>query len=291
MFTYLGHSCPSPGQKPTAVAGFLSYTNFPIENVSPPRDGHGCPCLHRKNHKIRLRTQITVAKKSSSNKKILEPNSLFDEQKQRAKSVIQVLKRVFPDAKCALHHESAFQLLVATILSAQCTDERVNQSTRELFLKYPDAAALAAASQDDVERIVRPLGFFRNKAANIRGMAQGLVDRFDGEVPQDIERLISLPGVGRKTASVVLGTWFGIPSGVVVDTHVRRITNLLGLTTSQNPEIIERDLMQIVPKSEWINFSHRLIHHGRQTCIARRPKCTDCALLKYCPRTGLDPLE
>lgn len=232
-----------------------------------------------------------MAPKKSANKQKSHPASLLLEQKERVKSIIRVLKKIFPEAECALRHDSAFQLLVATILSAQCTDERVNQSTPELFLKYPDAGAMAASSQDDVERIVRPLGFFRNKAANIRGMAQGLVDRFGGEVPQDIEELVSLPGVGRKTASVVLGTWFGIPSGIVVDTHVRRITNLLGLTTSQNPEIIERDLMQIIPKSEWINFSHRLIHHGRRTCIARRPKCADCALLKFCPRIGLDAIE
>ncbi|MEJ7591596.1 MAG: endonuclease III [Planctomycetaceae bacterium] len=232
-----------------------------------------------------------MAKETSANKQSSDPDSLLLEQKERVKFIIQILKKLFPNAECALRHESAFQLLVATILSAQCTDERVNQSTPELFLKYPDAANLAASSQEDVERIVRPLGFFRNKAANIRGMAQGLVDRFDGEVPQDIEQLVSLPGVGRKTASVVLGTWYGIPSGVVVDTHVRRITNLLGLTRSQNPEIIEREMMQIVPKSEWINFSHRLIHHGRQTCIARRPKCTACALLKFCPRIGLDSIK
>ena len=232
-----------------------------------------------------------MAQKKSIHKLTSDPDALLLEQKERVKSIIRVLKKIFPEAECALRHESAFQLLVATILSAQCTDERVNQSTPELFLKYPDAAALAASSQDDVERIVRPLGFFRNKAANIRGMAQGLVDRFHGEIPQDIEQLVSLPGVGRKTASVVLGTWFGIPSGVVVDTHVRRIVNLLGLTKSQNPEIIERDLMQLVPKSEWINFSHRLIHHGRQTCIARRPKCSACGLLKFCPRVGLDSIE
>ncbi len=247
--------------------------------------------LHTKTHKTRFRIQITVAKKNSANSHTTDPDSLLLEQKERVKSIIQVLKKIFPDAECALHHQSAFQLLVATILSAQCTDERVNQSTPELFRKYPDAAALAASSQEDVERIVRPLGFFRNKAANIRGMAQGLVDRFGGEIPQEIEQLVSLPGVGRKTASVVLGTWYGIPSGIVVDTHVRRITNLLGLTKSQNPEIIERELMQIVPKSEWINFSHRLIHHGRQTCIARRPKCSACALLKFCPRIGLASIE
>ena len=232
-----------------------------------------------------------MAKKVDADQPVRDPESLLLEKKQLAKSVIRVLKQIFPEAECALHHESAFQLLVATILSAQCTDVRVNQSTPELFRKYPDPVALAASFQDDIERIVRPLGFFRNKAANIRGMAQALIDRFDGEIPQDIQQLVTLPGVGRKTASVVLGTWFGIPSGIVVDTHVRRITNLLGLTASQNPEIIERELMQIVPKSEWINFSHRLIHHGRQTCIARRPKCTACDLLKFCPRTGLDALE
>ncbi len=212
-------------------------------------------------------------------------------RKKRAKSVISELKKLFPVAECALNHTSAFQLLVATILSAQCTDERVNQSTPELFAKYPDAEALAKATQEDVERIVKPLGFFRNKATNIRGMAQALVEHYGGEIPQDIEQLVKLPGVGRKTASVVLGTWFGIPSGVVVDTHVKRLTNLLGLTTSQNPEIIERDLIDIVPKSEWINFSHRLIHHGRRTCIARRPQCTACGLLTLCPRVGLESLK
>ena len=164
----------------------------------------------------------------------LKSDGQLEEKKRRAKSIIRILKQLFPQAECALHHESAFQLLVATILSAQCTDERVNQSTPELFRKYPNAAALASSDQNDVERIIRPLGFFRNKAANIRGMAQGLIDRFNGEIPQDLEQLVTLPGVGRKTASVVLGTWYEIPSGIVVDTHVRRLTNLLGLTRSQN---------------------------------------------------------
>ncbi len=205
-------------------------------------------------------------------------------------SVIRSLRKLYPVAECALNHDSAFQLLVATILSAQCTDERVNKSTPELFRRFPDAASLAAASQEDVEQIVKPLGFFRSKAANIRGMAAGLVERFGGEIPTTLEQLITLPGVGRKTASVVLGTWFGIPSGIVVDTHVRRLTNLLGLTSSQNPEIIERELMQIVPQKEWIDFSHRLIHHGRRICVARRPACIDCGLLKYCPRIGLAAL-
>jgi endonuclease-3 len=208
--------------------------------------------------------------------------------------VLQIVKRLeqlFPVAECALHHTNAFQLLVATILSAQCTDERVNKSTPELFRRFPDAAALSAASQEDVEEIVKPLGFFRSKAANIRAMAAGLVEHHGGEVPADLEALVVLAGVGRKTASVVLGTWFGIPSGVVVDTHVRRLTNLLGLVKSQNAEIIERELMDLVPQSEWINFSHRLIHHGRRTCVARRPRCAGCGLLSLCQRVDLPALE
>jgi endonuclease-3 len=216
-------------------------------------------------------------------------DDFVDERRKRARSVIRRLKKLFPVAECALRHESAFQLLVATILSAQCTDERVNMATPALFKKYPDAAALKKSTQPAIEKIVRPLGFFRNKAANIRAMAAKLVDDFDGQIPLDIDQMVTLPGVGRKTASVVLGTWYGISSGVVVDTHVRRISNLLGLTESQNPEIIERDLIQILPKKEWIEYSHRIIYHGRQTCIARRPQCADCGLLKYCPRVGLPP--
>lgn len=236
-------------------------------------------------------TRKSALGNSKQNSEANDAQELLAIRKKRAKVVITDLKKLFPVAECALNHSSAFQLLVATILSAQCTDERVNQSTPELFRLYPDAASLGAATQEDVERIVKPLGFFRNKAANIRGMAQELTNRFGGEIPQNIEDLISLPGVGRKTASVVLGTWFGIPSGVVVDTHVKRLTFLLGLTTSENPEIIERDLIAILPQAEWIEFSHRLIHHGRRTCIARRPKCTECGLLKHCPRNGLSPLD
>jgi len=218
-------------------------------------------------------------------------DSVLNERKQRSRKVIRALKKEFPKAECALHHESAFQLLVATILSAQCTDVRVNMATPELFAKFPDADRLAKATQAAVEKIVRPLGFFRNKATNIRAMAQALRDNFDGEVPEDMDELVALPGVGRKTASVVLGTWFGIPSGVVVDTHVKRISNLLGLTESTNPDIIERNLIAILFKKEWIEFSHRIILHGRKTCVARRPKCLDCCLLKLCPRIGLPELE
>lgn len=232
-----------------------------------------------------------MAKKQTKPFTAKQQTELIDVRKKRARSVVRQLKKIFPVAECALLHDSAYQLLVATILSAQCTDERVNQSTPELFRKYPDAEALKQSTQSDVETIVHPLGFFRSKAKNIRGMATMLVDEFDGEIPLDIESMIKLPGVGRKTASVVLGTWYGIPSGVVVDTHVRRISNFLGLTTSQNADIIERDLIEILPKSEWIEYSHRIIYHGRATCIARRPKCTDCGLLKHCPRVGLPELD
>jgi endonuclease III len=211
--------------------------------------------------------------------------------KKHARRVIAILKRTYPHAECALHHENAFQLLAATILSAQCTDERVNMVTPDLFVQTPTPAKLAAAPQQSVEKIIQSCGFFRNKARSLRGMAQALVERHDGEVPRNLESLISLPGVGRKTANVVLGTAFGIPSGVVVDTHVKRISHLLGLTSSSNPEIIERELMQILPRKEWINYSHRLIHHGRAICIARRPKCSKCPLLKICPRIGLPPLK
>jgi len=213
------------------------------------------------------------------------------DQKKQARAVVRGLKKLYPVADCALKHDSAFQLLAATILSAQCTDERVNATTPKLFEKYPTPQKLAKASQSAVEKIVKPLGFFRAKATNLRGMAKRLVEEFDGELPENLEDLVSLPGVGRKTASVVLGTWFGIPSGVVVDTHVRRISGLFGLTESRNPEIIERDLMALLPRKEWIEFSHRMIHHGRAICIARRPKCIECPLLRICPRVGLEPLD
>lgn len=232
-----------------------------------------------------------MAKKKAKKKSTQMEPDLLQERKKRARAVIRKLKQIFPVAECALHHESAFQLLVATILSAQCTDERVNKSTPALFKAYPDAEALKNSKITDVEKIVKPLGFFRSKAKNIKGMATRLVDEYGGEIPLDIDEMITLPGVGRKTASVVLGTWYGIPSGVVVDTHVRRVSNLLGLTTSQDAEIIERDLIEILPKKEWIEYSHRIIYHGRETCIARRPQCSDCGLLKHCPRTGLPELE
>jgi endonuclease-3 len=212
-------------------------------------------------------------------------------KRARAAKIARALARAYSDAECALQHQNPFELLVATILSAQCTDERVNAVTPTLFARYPTPAELAAAKQSDVEQIIHSLGFFRAKATNLRGMARKLVDDFDGELPRTIEELVQLPGVGRKTANVLLGTAFGIATGVVVDTHVKRICRLLGLTQSSNPVQIEQDLMELLPPKEWVNFSHRLIHHGRRICIARRPKCHECPLLSLCPRVGLPPLD
>lgn len=216
--------------------------------------------------------------------------TIDDELKKRSRRVTRGLAKTYPDVECALVYHSPFELLVATILSAQCTDERVNMVTPRLFAKYPTPQKLAKSTQAGVEKLIHSTGFFRNKATNIRGMAKALVEQHGGEVPPDLDALVELPGIGRKTANVVLGTSFGIASGVVVDTHVKRICNLLGFTTKKDPVQIERDLVQLIPRKEWINFSHRLIHHGRRICIARRPNCTECPLLKNCPRVGLPPL-
>ncbi len=210
--------------------------------------------------------------------------------RKRARKIARALAKAYPDAVCALSHADPYQLLSATILSAQCTDERVNLVTPVLFRRYPTAESLAQSSQADVERIIKSTGFFRAKAKSLRGMAAKLVEEFDGEMPRTIEEMTKLPGVGRKTANVVLGTAFGIATGVVVDTHVKRIAHLLGLTKHTAPDKVEQDLMALLPKREWVNFAHRLIHHGRRICIARRPKCTACPLLKLCPRVGLPPL-
>ncbi|MGQ0636854.1 MAG: endonuclease III [Planctomycetaceae bacterium] len=212
------------------------------------------------------------------------------EMRRRARQIARALARAYPDAVCALRHANPFQLLVATILSAQCTDERVNLVTPELFRRFPTPEKLAQAAQPDMERLIQSTGFFRAKARSLLGMSRMLVSDFGGNLPRTIDELTQLPGVGRKTANVLLGTAFGLATGVVVDTHVSRITRLLGLTRHHDAEKIERDLMHLLPRSEWINFSHRLIHHGRRVCIARRPKCPECPLLRLCPRVGLPPL-
>jgi endonuclease III len=207
--------------------------------------------------------------------------------KARIGEIVKGLKDAYPDAECALSHKNPLQLLVATILSAQCTDVRVNQVTPALFHKYPSAQALANASQDDLERMIHSTGFFRNKAKNIKAAGQKIMSQFQGLVPKTMDELLNLPGVARKTANVVLGTAFGIPSGVVVDTHVFRITHRLGLTRAKTPEKVELDLMKLLPRAEWINFSHRLIHHGRQVCMARNPQCSICRIEGVCPKLGI----
>jgi len=209
--------------------------------------------------------------------------------KVQARRVVRRLKELYPEAECALIHENPFQLLVATILSAQCTDARVNQVTPELFRRYPDARSLAAANPTELAELIRSTGFFRSKAKNLLRMAQGLAESHDQQIPRDLETLTRLAGVGRKTANVVLGTAFGLASGVVVDTHVKRLAYRLGLTRQTSPERIERDLMAIVPRKEWVNLSHRLIHHGRRVCLARRPRCEQCALEPICPKQGVSP--
>ncbi len=206
---------------------------------------------------------------------------------QRIGEILQRLHQAYPNATCALTHRNAFELLVATILSAQCTDERVNKVTPALFERFPTPLAMAQGELSEIEDLVRSTGFFRNKAKNIQGAARRLVEHFDHEVPADMAELLTLPGVARKTANVVLGTIHGIADGVVVDTHVRRLSNRLGLTTHDNPEKIERDLMALLPRAEWIVFSHLLILHGRQICDARKPKCSLCTLNHLCPSAQL----
>jgi len=201
--------------------------------------------------------------------------------------IIARLKKAYPGARCALDHENPLQLLVATILSAQCTDVRVNIVTRELFKKYRTAADYAAADPEIFEQEIRSSGFFRNKTKSILGMANALVERFGGTVPQTMDELTPLPGVGRKTANVVLGNAFGKNEGVVVDTHVGRISQLLGLTKQTDAVKIEQDLMALVPREEWTLFSHLLISHGRAVCVARRPRCADCVLADLCPSSSI----
>jgi endonuclease-3 len=207
--------------------------------------------------------------------------------KSTALKVAKLLAAEYPDAECALTFSSPLELLVATILSAQCTDVRVNMVTPELFRKYRTAAAFAAAKREQLEKEIQSTGFFRSKAKNIQECCRALEEKHEGEVPKNLDELVQLAGVGRKTANVVLGTAFGIPSGVVVDTHVGRITHRLGLTKHQDAVKIERDLMAQLPPKEWIDFSHRLIHHGRKVCVARKPRCTDCVLQAICPRIGV----
>jgi len=205
------------------------------------------------------------------------------ELKQRAAEIIKRLKKAYPNAHCALNHKNAFELLIATILSAQCTDERVNIVTADLFRKYHGPEDYLKVEQTELEKDIHSTGFFRNKSKNIQGACRRLIDEFGGQIPRSMDEILTLPGVARKTGNVVLGNAFGIASGIVVDTHVGRLSQRLGLTTNENAEKIENDLLQLVPKRYWIMFPHWLITHGRQICTARKPNCRQCVLANICP--------
>jgi len=209
------------------------------------------------------------------------------QKKERTEQIIKQLKRAHPDAHCALNHSNAFELLVATILSAQCTDERVNIVTADLFRKYRKPEDYLKVPEVELQQDIRTTGFFRNKTKSIQGACKMLVEEFDGEVPKTMEELLKLPGVARKTANVVLGVAYGIAAGIVVDTHVTRLSNRLGLTKQKDAVKIENDLIELVPKKDWIIFSHLLIFHGRRICKARRPLCEECAVEKLCPSSIL----
>ncbi len=203
--------------------------------------------------------------------------------KVRAGKIVRLLQKKYPDARCALNHDTVHQLMVATILSAQCTDERVNLVTPALFSRYPTVSDFAAAAPAELEKLIYTTGFFRAKAKSIIGSAQALTENHDGQIPRTLDELVRLPGVGRKTASVILGVGFGLAEGIVVDTHVSRISRLLGFTRQTDPVKIEQDLMKIIPNKIWIDYSHLLIWHGRSICKARRPDCPVCPINRLCP--------
>lgn len=216
----------------------------------------------------------TAVRKKAGSRNPLDP--------ARIAAILDVLAKTYPGVVCALTHRNAWELTVATILSAQCTDVRVNMVTPALFKAFPTPKAMAAASLPEIEELIRTVGFFRSKAKSIQGAARIVVEEFGGKVPQTMDEILRLPGVARKTGNVVLGSWYGIAEGVVVDTHVMRLSRRLELTRQTTPQKIELDLMKIIPQNRWINFSHELIHHGRQVCVARKPRCADCTLEKLC---------
>jgi endonuclease-3 len=214
-------------------------------------------------------------------------SAALDLRRSQARKVLHGLATLYPDAHCALHYQNPLQLLIATILSAQCTDVRVNMVTPALFARYPDAQAFADADPKELETMIQSTGFFRNKAKNIIACCKEIVEKHGGKVPGTMEELNPLPGIGRKTANVVLGNAFGVP-GITVDTHVGRLSLRLGLTEEEDPTKVERDLMELLPAKEWTMFSHRMIFHGRHVCFARKPNCVGCGLTKFCPRSGVE---
>ena len=205
---------------------------------------------------------------------------------RRVAAILAKLEEAYGNATCELKHENAFQLLISTILSAQCTDVRVNQVAETLYRKYPDPKAFAYATPGELEQDIRPTGFFRNKTKSVMGASKAILEKFGGQVPRTMEEILTLPGVARKTANVVLGTAYGIASGVVVDTHVLRLSNRLDLSRNEDPKKVEQDLMKIIPQAKWIQFSHQLIWHGRRICVARKPKCGVCPIAEACPSAG-----
>jgi endonuclease-3 len=234
----------------------------------------------------KAKSQLPVKASSPAKPKAVKtkaPGGKYDPlAPQRVQDILNPLDQRYPNVRCALHHNNAWELLIATILSAQCTDVMVNKVTPGLFQKYPTPQAMAAATPEQLEPDLRPTGFYRNKAKSVVGASKAIVENFGGQVPDEMDKLLTLPGVARKTANVVLGSWFGQAVGIVVDTHVHRISRRLELTKADDPKNIEQDLMKVIPQNKWIDFSHQIIHHGRALCIARRPKCAECPLENIC---------
>ena len=228
-----------------------------------------------------------TAQKSASPSKSKRGRESKRALRARVEQIIALLRTTYPDAECALVYRNAWELLVSTILSAQCTDKRVNMVTPALFARFPTVEAFAAASREDLETAIRSTGFFRNKAKNIQGAAHVMLEKFGGAVPETMAELLELPGVARKTANVVLGVAFQVADGVVVDTHVSRLSQRMKLTREKDPTKIERDLMQVVPQADWIDIGHLLIHHGRALCTARKPACSECPLQDLCPSAAI----
>lgn len=258
--------------RPPAKRVIKRQTSRALEVARASRPASGAP-----SRTSRSTGAPSVARKKAPSARPYNPIS-----PDRVRTILDRLAKRYPNAVCALHHRNAWELMVATILSAQCTDVRVNLVTPALFRRFPTPQAMARATQEELEELIRTTGFFRNKAKSILGAARRVVAEFDGQVPQTMEQLLTIPGVARKTANVVLGSWFKIAAGVVVDTHVMRISQRLELTKETTPEKIEKDLMRLLPEPAWIDFSHRMIHFGREICIARKPRCADCFLEDVC---------
>jgi endonuclease-3 len=236
----------------------------------------------KRSAKKKLASPKSKRAKPAKTSKVSKPARPAGTDPKRVTAILAKLDQAYGNATCELKHENAFQLLISTILSAQCTDVRVNQVAETLYKKYPDAQAFAYATPSELEQEIRPTGFFRNKTKSVMGASKAIIEKFGGQVPRTMEEILTLPGVARKTGNVVLGTAYGIASGVVVDTHVLRLSNRLDLSRNEDPKKVEQDLMAIIPKEKWIKFSHQLIWHGRRVCQARKPRCVECNLESLC---------